>query len=68
MLPLQTASFDEALCHARQRSFATRKPALILLDCVQACLYVLVGPHEEFLKGREVVLTVTPDGREQIGG
>jgi hypothetical protein len=26
MVPLQTASFDEALCHARQRSFATRKP------------------------------------------
>ena len=25
------------------------------------------GPHQDFLVGREVVVTVTPDGKEHLG-
>ena len=40
---------------------------MILLDTVKACLFVLTGPHQDFLVGREVVVTVTPDGKEILG-
>jgi len=68
MMPFESADFPAALAFARRESYRTRKPSAVLLDCVRACLYVLTGPHKEFLEGREVVVTVTPEGREQIGG
>jgi hypothetical protein len=67
MVPFESAEFPAALAFARRESYRTREPSAVLLDCVRACLYVLTGPHKEFLKGRQVVVTVTPDGKELPG-
>ena len=67
MVPFESAEFPAALAFARRESYRTRKPSAVLLDCVRACLYVLTGPHKEFLEGRQVVVTVTPDGKELPG-
>ena len=67
MMPFHTTDFAAAMRFARRESFRLRKPSAVLLDCLRACLYVLTGPHREFLEGRQVVVTVTPDGKELIG-
>jgi hypothetical protein len=67
MMPFQSREFPAALAYARREAFRLRRKSMILLDTVKACLYVLTGPHQDFLVGREVVVTVTPDGKEILG-
>lgn len=68
MMPFQSADFPAALAFARREAYRLRRPSCVLVDCVRACLYVLTGPHKEFLKGRQVIVTVTPDGKELLDG
>jgi hypothetical protein len=67
MMPFQSRDFPAALAYARRESFRQSRRSCVLLDTKQACLYVLTGPHQDYLVGREVVVTVTPDGREILG-
>ena len=66
-MPFSTVDFPAALAFATPEAFRLRRKSCVLLDTVKACLYVLTGPHQDFLVGREVIVTVTPDGREILG-
>ena len=67
MMPFRSEDFPAALAFARREAFRQSRRSCVLLDPVQVCLYVLTGPHQDFLVGREVVVTVTPDGKEILG-
>ena len=67
MIPFHSRDFPASLAFARREAFRLRRKRLVLLDTVKACLYVLTGPHQDFLVGGEVVVTVTPDGKEILG-
>ena len=67
MMPFSAETFPPAAAYARREAFRLRKTSYILLDTVRCCLYVLTGPHREFLEGRQIVLSVTADGRETVG-
>jgi hypothetical protein len=67
MMPFHSDDFPAALAFARREAFRQSRRSCVLLDTVQACLYVLTGPHQDFLVGRQVVVTVTPDGKEILG-
>jgi hypothetical protein len=67
MMPFRSDDFPAALAFTRREAFRQSRRSCVLLDTVQACLYVLTGPHQDFLVGREVVVTVTPDGKEILG-
>jgi len=67
MMPFRSEDFPTALAFARREAFRQSRRSCVLLDPVQVCLYVLTGPHQDFLVVREVVVTVTPDGKEILG-
>ncbi len=67
MMPFHTNDFPAALAFARREAYRLHKPSAVLVDTGRACLYVLPGFHRDFVEGREVVVTVTPEGKELIG-
>ena len=61
--PFSAGSIDAARQHALLWNYATRKPAVILLER-DGLLHVLIGPHKEFLDGRWIVLMLDENGKE----
>jgi hypothetical protein len=66
-MPFTSDRFPAAMAFARREAYRLRRTSYVLLDTVRACLYVLTGPHDEFLEGRQVVMSITADGQEVLG-
>jgi hypothetical protein len=59
--PFRTFDPIAAREHALFWSYSSGKDAVILLD--QGSLLVLIGPHEEFLRTKDVLARITSEGR-----
>ena len=59
--PFRTTDPIAAREHALVWSYSSGKDAVILLD--QEALLVLIGPHKEYLRTRQVLARITPLGK-----
>lgn len=66
LVPMSTPDGRQALDYARVRAYSSRRPAVITLE--PPAFVVFVGPHAEFIEGRQVLVTIMPDGRELLPG
>jgi hypothetical protein len=59
--PFRTVDPVAAREHALVWSYSSGKDAVILLD--REALLVLIGPHKDYLRTREVLVRITPLGK-----